>query len=78
MREKINQERWRHRGMSFIEMLGAFAAIGILATIGTKMMTKLPQQAEEQKLNIQVTTLNTSVKSYVASGGSLDGLTSAQ
>ncbi len=68
----------RTKAFGFINMLVTVAVIAIIGSIAYVAMTGIKDSAEEQLLNDQVATLNKSVKLYLNTGGSIDGLTTAQ
>ncbi len=73
-----NSSHTRIRAFGFIQLIAAVAVVGIIAVISISKMTNLSDRAEESRLNEHVHSLNSSVKMYLSSGGSLDGLTTAQ
>ncbi len=68
----------RQRGAGLLQLIGAVALIGIIATISITRMTNLGERAEETRLLEHVHALNSSVKLYLSSGGSLDHHATAQ
>lgn len=64
--------------MSYIQMIAAVAVVGIFSGVAMMKMSNVSDSAEEQRLNVHVASLNSAVKLYVSSGGSLEDLTSAQ
>lgn len=69
----------RSRGLSQVELLILIAVVGILTGIGVGVSELgLISGAKEVKLQQDVSVLNSSVKSYLASGGNLDGVSSPE
>ncbi len=68
----------RKRGFGFLQLIAVVAVVGIIATISLTKITNINDRTEEQRLNTHVHVLNTSIKSYLGSGGSLENLTTAQ
>lgn len=64
--------------MSYIQMIATVAVVGVISGVAMMKMIKVNDVAEEQRLGNQVASLNSAVKIYVSSGGSLENLTSAQ
>lgn len=60
-----------------LEIVIAIAVIGVLATIGDLMVTKVKPAAEASKLRSDVQNLNSAIKVYQHSGGDLEGIGSA-
>ncbi len=65
-------------GAGFIQLVAAVAVIGIIAAISLNKMTNLGERAEETRLKEHVQALNSSVKLYISSGGTIDQVASAQ
>ncbi len=68
----------RNAGMSYIQMIATVAVVGVISGVAMMKMINVNDVAEEQRLGNQVASLNSAVKIYVSSGGSLENLTSAQ
>ncbi len=64
--------------MSYVQMIATVAVVGVISGVAMMKMTKVSDVAEEQRLGTQVASLNSAVKLYISSGGSLESLTSAQ
>lgn len=62
---------------SILEIVIALAVVGVLATIGILMVTKVKPAAETSKLRADVQNLNSAIKVYRHSGGDLEGIGSA-
>ena len=66
------------KAFGLINMLVTLAVVAIIGSIAYVAMTGVKDSAEEQLLHDQVVSLNRSVKLYLNSGGSIDGLNTAQ
>lgn len=66
------------QGFSFVEVITIVALLGVLASISYLIVGQVVQSARESKLDSDVRTLNRAVSSYLASGGSLDGVSSSE
>ncbi len=64
-------------GAGFIQLIAVVAVIGIIAAISLNKMTNLGERAEETRLKEHVQALNSSVKLYISSGGTLDQFATA-
>lgn len=65
------------RAFSLIEVLAAIFTLGIVATIAFVAVGDVTQVARGEKLHTDVATLNSAIGVYLANGGSLDGITTA-
>lgn len=65
-------------GFSLLELIITIAIIGVIVTLGVSLITDDAGSAHVAKLESDVSTLNQMVAVYVADGGSVAGLTSAQ
>ena len=72
----INKRRTQAFG--YLQLLATLAVVGIIATVGIVSYKHLHKATVETKLSGDATSLNAAVKMYLNSGGSLDGLTTAQ
>jgi prepilin-type N-terminal cleavage/methylation domain-containing protein len=63
------------KGFSLVELVVAVAVIGLLAAMGFSVFSRYKAPIAEVKLGKDVATLNSAVKVYLASGGSLDSVT---
>jgi len=63
---------------SLLETLFAVAVIGVLAAIGITHHRASLEDLRVAKLEVDVATINTAIKSYLANGGSLVGVTEPQ
>ncbi len=68
----------RTQAFSLVEMLATVALIAILAAIVIPNVGSVRTATAQAKLVSDVAVLNRAVKLYIAEGGSLDGITSAQ
>jgi prepilin-type N-terminal cleavage/methylation domain-containing protein len=66
------------RGFSLIEVLLTVVLISILSTVAYMMMSQSKMAVVDTKLKTDVVRLNQIISLYVADGGSLSGLTTAQ
>jgi prepilin-type N-terminal cleavage/methylation domain-containing protein len=62
---------------SLVEVLITISVIGIVATIAYTAMGDISKSSREQKLSSDTDTLNRAVQVYLANGGSLDGVQTA-
>lgn len=60
-----------YQGFTLVEVLAVMAGIMILATAGIATVSKLSNNAQEQKLESDLAVLNRAAVSFVASGGDL-------
>lgn len=60
-----------------VEALLVVSIIGIIALIMVPIATKIRPAAEETKVQLGVSQINSAIKGYLASGGSLDGVVAA-
>lgn len=65
-------------GFSLVEIIVAIAVTGILASVAMAMMTGTKSAVAETKLRTDVARLNQIISLYLADGGSLDGVATAQ
>jgi len=67
----------RNHAFSLIEILLTVSIIALLATVGSVTYGSLSKSSKSVKINADVATLNRAVTSYIASGGSLSGVSTA-
>jgi prepilin-type N-terminal cleavage/methylation domain-containing protein len=67
----------RHRAFSLVEVLLALSVAAILAFLAVVTVARLVNSTQEQKLSSDAETLNRSVMAYIASGGGMAGLKTA-
>lgn len=67
-----------NRGISVLEALITVVAVGIIAAGAYQAFSGTSEGSKLTKLESDVTTVNRAVKMYVASGGSLEGVTDPQ
>ena len=72
------QERRQQRGLSQIEILITVAILGVIASIAFIAAPDVADSARITKLESDVTTINTAIRVYLASGGDLSSVTAAQ
>ena len=65
----------RKSGFSILETVAVVAVIGIVAMIGLVLASKVRPSAYHAQVRSNVSQLNASIKIYLNSGGTLDGLT---
>jgi prepilin-type N-terminal cleavage/methylation domain-containing protein len=65
-------------GFSLVELLAVVAVVGILSSMGYVSYTGQRQAADANKLASDAAVVNRAVALYLASGGSLDGVTAPQ
>ncbi len=65
------------RGFSLLEVLVTVTVVGTLAFLATVTVSNVTSSTQEQKLNSDVETLNRSVAAFVAAGGKLSEVSSA-
>jgi len=65
-------------GLSLVEVLITVVVLGLLATVATLAVTRTGERSQEHKLQSDVQTLNSAIRVYLASGGSLDGVVTPQ
>lgn len=61
--------------LSLVEVLLAIGAIAIVSTLGVAAWANVNRNAQHQKVETDVRTLNSAISMYLASGGKLDGIT---
>lgn len=66
-----------HRAFSLVEVLLALSVAAILAFLAVITVARLVSSTQEQKLTSDAETLNRAVMAYIASGGDMDGLKTA-
>ena len=62
-------------GFSLVEIVVVVAVIGALAALGFAVLVKYKTPVAVVKMEQDVATLNSAVRGYLASGGSLDSVT---
>ena len=67
----------RKRAFTLIEILLTVSIMALLATVGTVTYGSLSKSSKQAKISSDVASLNRAVTSYLASGGSLSGASSA-
>lgn len=65
------------RAFTLVEILVALGIVAVLGSVGYVSVTGVREQAASGKLEQDVRVLNNAIDSYLASGGSLDGVTTA-
>lgn len=63
------------RAFTLVEILVAMGIVAILGTVGYVSITGVREQASSSKLEQDVKVLNNAIDAYLASGGSMDGVT---
>lgn len=69
----VSQHRSKAAGLSLVEILSTVAVISLLAGVATYAVGNVRQNAQHQKLESDVASLNSAIRIYLASGGRLDG-----
>lgn len=67
----------RNRAFSLIEILLTVSTIALLATVGSVTYGSLSKSSKSAKIQADVASLNRAVTAYLASGGSLTGVSTA-
>lgn len=68
----------RKHGFTLIEVLAVVSAVGVISAIAFSSFGNIRDNAKHAKLNTDVATVNSAVKQFLTSGGSLDKLTKPQ
>lgn len=74
---RAGAHRHRCRALSMTELLITIAVISILAAVSAVAVSQVTQNAQSQKLNSDVSTLNSAIRIYLSNGGNLDSVATA-
>lgn len=73
----LPQRRPKNAGISVVEMILSVATLGLIATVATMGVTNVREGAQKNKLNSDVQALNSAIRIYLANGGNMEGVTTA-
>jgi len=68
---KAKHEFGRGRGFTLVEILVGIGVISVLSSVGYFAVTNIQEGARENKLESDVASMNSAVRSYLANGGTL-------
>ncbi len=74
----ISKKQVRRGAFSLVELLAVVATVAIIGSIAVAVINNSGSSIKESKLEQQVSSLNSSIEVFLASGGTLSGIDTAQ